>query len=83
MDVQRKPELDSHLAEAVRSGVYQSAEDVIEGALANLRERDESSLANRQAIEAKILRAMEELESGGTAPGDKFDAYLRALKSQA
>jgi putative addiction module CopG family antidote len=79
MTIQLKPELEHRIAEAVRSGAYQSPDDVIERALEVLHERDEWLMANRQAVDAKIRRGMEELDRGEGIPEDKLDAHLKAL----
>jgi len=39
--IQLKPEQEHRIAEALRSGAYQSSDDVIERALEVLHERDE------------------------------------------
>ena len=82
MTVQLKPEQEQRIAEAVRSGAYQSADDVIERALELLHERDEWLMANRQVVDAKIRRGLEELNRGEGIPEDKLDAHLEALKAQ-
>ena len=83
MTIQLKPEQELRIAEAVRSGAYQSPDDVIERALEVLHERDEWLLANRQAVDAKIRRGMEELDRGEGIPEDKLDAHLKTLKAQS
>ena len=82
MTIQLKPEQEYRIAEALRSGAYQSPDDVIERALEALHERDEWLLANRQAVDAKIRRGLEELDRGEGIPEDKLDAHLKALKAQ-
>ena len=79
MTIQLKPEQEHRIAEAVRSGAYQSPDEVIERALEVLHERDAWLLANRQAVDAKIRRGMEELDRGEGIPEDKLDAHLEAL----
>jgi Arc/MetJ-type ribon-helix-helix transcriptional regulator len=83
MIIQLKPEQEHRIAEALRSGAYQSAEDVIERALEVLHERDEWLMANRQTVDAKIRRGIEELTRGEGIPEDGLDAHLRRLKAQA
>ncbi|MFZ0961633.1 MAG: type II toxin-antitoxin system ParD family antitoxin [Terriglobia bacterium] len=82
MTIQLKPEQEHRIAEAVRSGAYQSPDDVIERALEVLHERDEWLMANRQAVDAKIRRGMAELDRGEGIPEDKLDAHLQALKAR-
>jgi Arc/MetJ-type ribon-helix-helix transcriptional regulator len=78
-----KPEQEHRIAEALRSGAYQSVEDVIDRALEVLHDRDEWLMANRQAVDAKIRRGIEELNRGEGIPEDKLDAHLQRLKAQA
>jgi putative addiction module CopG family antidote len=82
MTVQLNPEQESRIAEAVRSGAYRSPDDVIKQALEILHERDEWLMANRQAVDKKIRRGIEELDRGEGIPEDKLDAHLEALKAQ-
>jgi Arc/MetJ-type ribon-helix-helix transcriptional regulator len=82
MTIQLKPEQEHRIAEAVRSGAYQSPDDVIERALGVLHERDEWLMANRQAVEARIRTGIDELNRGEGIPEDKLDEYLDRLKAQ-
>ena len=83
MTIHLKPEQEDRIAEAVRSGAYQSPDDVIERALEALHERDEWLTANRQVVDAKIHRGMEELDRGEGVRDDELDAHLKALKPQS
>jgi Arc/MetJ-type ribon-helix-helix transcriptional regulator len=82
MTIELKPEQEHRIADALRSGVYHSEEDVINCALEVLHEQDEWLIANRQAINAKIRGGIEELERGEGIPEDELDAYLERLKAQ-
>ena len=82
MTIQLKPEQEHRIAEALRSGAYQSPDDVIDRALEVLQQRDEWLTANRQAVDAKIRRGMEELKRGEGIPEDELDAHLERLKAQ-
>ena len=82
MAIQLKPEQEHRIAEAIRSGAYQSPEDVIDRALEVLHERDEWLMANRQTVGAKIHQGMEELNRGEGIPEDKLDPHLAHLKAQ-
>jgi Arc/MetJ-type ribon-helix-helix transcriptional regulator len=81
--IELKPEQEHRIAEALRSGAYRSADDVIDRALEVLHERDEWLMANRQAVDAKIRKGMQELNRGEGIPEDELDAHLRRLKAQA
>jgi Arc/MetJ-type ribon-helix-helix transcriptional regulator len=82
MTIELKPEQEHRIAEALRSGIYHSEEDVINRALEVLHEQDEWLMANRQATDAKIRKGIEELERGEGIPEDELDAYLERLKAQ-
>lgn len=82
MAIQLKPEQEHRIAEAIRSGAYQSPDDVIDRALEMLHERDEWLMANRQTVDARIRQGMEELNRGEGIPEDQLDAHLAHLKAQ-
>jgi hypothetical protein len=69
--------------EALRSGAYQSPDEVIDRALETLHEQDEWLVVNRRAIDAKIHRGVGELERGEGIPEDELDGYLARLKTRS
>jgi len=82
MNIQLNPEQEHRVEQALRSGAYRSADDVIARALDVLNEQDEWLTANRQAIDAKIRAGIEELERGEGIPEDELDGHLERLKAQ-
>jgi hypothetical protein len=54
---------------------------VIDRALEVLHEQDEWLATNRQSIDAKIHRGIEELERGEGIPEDELDRHLERLKA--
>ena len=82
MTIHLKPEQEHRIAEALRSGAYNSSDEVIDRALEVLHERDEWLMATREANDAKIRTGIEELERGEGIPEDELDAYLARLKAQ-
>jgi len=82
MTIHLKPEQEHRIDEALRSGVYQSPDEVIDRALEILHERDEWLTANRETISARIRMGIEELDRGEGIPEDKLDEHLERLKSQ-
>jgi Arc/MetJ-type ribon-helix-helix transcriptional regulator len=82
MAIQLNPEQEHRIAEALRTGAYQSPDDVIDHALDVLQEQDEWLIANRQALEEKIRTGIDELERGEGIPEHELDAYLERLKAQ-
>jgi hypothetical protein len=83
MAQQLSPQQENLVFEALRSGAYQSPNEVIDRALDVLHEQDEWLTANRQGINAKFQRGMEELERGEGIAEDELDAHLQRLKAQA
>ena len=82
MAIQLNAEQENRIAEALRTGAYQSPADVIDQALDVLHEQDAWLMANRQAIEEKIGTGIDELERGEGIPENELDAYLERLKAQ-
>lgn len=82
MAIQLSSEQEHRVAEALRSGAYQGPKEVIDRALEVLREQDEWLAANRQEIDAKINRGLQELDRGEGIPEDELDPYLERLKAQ-
>jgi Arc/MetJ-type ribon-helix-helix transcriptional regulator len=82
MAIQLNPDQKHRVAEAVRSGLYHSPEEVIDRALEALHEPDELLSANRDAINEKIRTGLAELERGEGIAEDELDAYLTRLKAK-
>jgi Arc/MetJ-type ribon-helix-helix transcriptional regulator len=64
MTITLRPEQEKQIAEAINSGAYQSAEDVIARALEILRSEDDWLESHKAEISAKIDRAFEQFERG-------------------
>ena len=60
MTIHLNPEQENRIAEALRSGAYNSTDDVIDRALEVLHEQDEWLTANREAIDDKIRTGIAE-----------------------
>lgn len=82
MTIELKPEQEHLIAAAVRSGAYQNPDDVIDRALELLQERDAWLTANRETIDAKIHRGIDELDRGQGITEDELDAHLERLKAE-
>jgi Arc/MetJ-type ribon-helix-helix transcriptional regulator len=82
MTITLRPEQEHLITEALRSGAYQSPDEVIEQALEMFHSQHEWLKANRQASDVKTRRGMEELDRGEGIPEDELGAYLERLKSQ-
>jgi Arc/MetJ-type ribon-helix-helix transcriptional regulator len=64
MTIQLRPEHERAIAEAIESGVYRDADEVIGRALEALRGEDEWLHAHRDEIGKKIDRALGQFERG-------------------
>jgi Arc/MetJ-type ribon-helix-helix transcriptional regulator len=82
MTIHLKADQEDRIVAAVRSGAYKSPDEVIDRALEVLQAHNQWLTANRQAIDAKIHRAIAELDPGEGIPEDELDAYLKRLKAQ-
>jgi hypothetical protein len=59
-----------------------SVEEVLLHLLETQEEQDRWLLENRETINAKIRRGIDQLERGEGIPEDQLDAHLAKLKSQ-
>lgn len=83
MTIRLKPEQENRIEEALRSGAYNSTEEVIDRALEALHQQDEWLTANRQTIDRKIFKGIEELERGEGIAEDELDTHLQRLKAES
>jgi Arc/MetJ-type ribon-helix-helix transcriptional regulator len=82
MTVQLSPQQEIRIEEALRTGVYETPDAVIDRALEVLREQDLWLEANRDGIDTKIRRGMAELDRGEGIPDDELDTHLLRLKAE-
>ncbi|HKN61777.1 MAG TPA: hypothetical protein VJW93_11395 [Candidatus Acidoferrales bacterium] len=59
-----------------------SVEEVLVRLLETQEEQDRWLLENREAIDAKIRRGIDQLDRGEGIPEDQLDAYMTRLKNQ-
>lgn len=59
-----------------------SVEDVLARLLETQEEQDRWLLENREVIDAKIRRGIEQLDRGEGIPEDQLDAHLSKLKNR-
>ena len=78
MNVSLTPELEKLIYEKVRSGLYNSASEVIREALRLLHERDQVRQQELEAVRAKINRGLEQLDRGEGIPESVAVRRLRA-----
>jgi putative addiction module CopG family antidote len=71
------PHLESLVLERVRSGVYPSAEEVLELALRLLVWAEGDPAGKRQILRLAIQAGIEDSEAGNVVPGDEVARRMR------
>ena len=78
----RDPALEARLRKPLEATGSGSVEEVLLRLLETQEEQDRWLLENRDTINAKIRRGMEQLERGDVIRDDPLTAHLAKLKSQ-
>jgi len=81
MTISLRPEHEKEIAEAIESGAYQTADDVITRALEILRDEDLWLREHKGEIEAKIERGMGQFERGEFFSSDESRAEMQRRKA--
>ena len=76
-----RPEIEALIQQRLRSGAFQSVEDVLFDALEIQSEREAWLQENKEAINAKIERGLAQLDQGEGIPGDQLRARLASDKA--
>ena len=76
-----RPEIGALIQQRLRSGAFQSVEDVLFDALKMQAERDAWLQENKEAINAKIERGLTQLDRGEGTPGDELRKRLENDKA--
>jgi hypothetical protein len=76
------PALKARIQKQLQATGSGSVEEVLLRLLETQEEQDRWLLENRETIDAKIGRGIEQLERGEGIPEDRLDAHLGKLKSQ-
>ena len=79
----RDAALEARLQRQLRATGAASVEEVLLRLLETQEEQDRWLAENREAINAKIGRGIEQLERGEGIPDDRLDAHLAKLKAKA
>ena len=77
----KRPEIEALIQQRLRSGAFESVEDVLFDALEIQREREAWLQENKEAIGAKIERGLAQLERGEGVSGDELRTRLAADKA--
>jgi antitoxin ParD1/3/4 len=77
----KRPEIEKLIQQRLRSGAFESIEDVLFDALEMQGEREVWLQENKEAINAKIERGLAQLDRGEGIPGDQLRSRLAADKT--
>ena len=78
----RDAALEARLQKQLKSTGSRSVEELLFHLLETQEEQDRWLSENREAVNAKIRRGIEQLDRGEGIPSDQLDTYLTKLKSQ-
>ena len=79
----RDREIEARLKRQVEASGSANIEDVLRKLLETQEEQDRWLMQNRDAVNAKIDRGLEQLDRGEGIPDDQLDEYLARLKSDS
>jgi hypothetical protein len=79
----RDPSLEARLKKQLEATESGTVEEVLRRLLETQEEQDRWLLLNRDMINAKIQRGLEQLDRGEVIPEDQLDAYLAKLKNNS
>ncbi len=77
MNVSLTPELEVIIDQKVKSGMYNSASEVVREGLRLLQQRDEMREAKLNALRAEIQKGIDDLEAGRVYDGPSTMAEFR------
>ena len=78
----RDGDLESRIKKQLQSSDGGSVEEVLSRLLDTQEEQDRWLLENKQAIQAKIQRGIEQLDRGEAIPDDQLESHLAKLKAK-
>jgi hypothetical protein len=78
----RDEALEARLKKQLKSSGFRSVEEVLLHLLETQEEQDRWLSENREAINTKIRRGIEQLDRGEGIPDDQLDAHLAKLKAK-
>ena len=78
----RNASLEARIQKQLESTGAKSIEEVLLRLLETQEEQDRWLLENREAIDRKIQRGIDQLDRGEGIPDHRLDAYLKELKSK-
>ena len=86
MNISITPELQKFIEQEVKTGLYQSASEVIRAGLRRLKEDKERKprfvVSSQAELEDKLLEGVAELDRGEGLPGEQVFADLKAYSKR-
>lgn len=86
MNISITPELEKFVQQEVKTGLYQSASEVIRAALRRLKEDKERKprfmVSTKEELQEKLLEGIEQLDRGEGIPADQVFAELKTRSAQ-
>jgi predicted transcriptional regulator len=79
----RDPSLEARLKKQIETTESGSVEEVLEILLDTKEQQDLWLQLNREAINAKIQRGLDQLDRGEVIPEEELDSYLAKLKKNS
>ena len=76
-----RPEIEALIQQRLRSGAFESVEDVLFDALEMQKEREAWLQENKDAVGAKIERGLAQLDRGEGIPGEQLRTRLAEDKA--
>ncbi len=85
MNVSLTPELENLVIEKVKSGLYNSASEVIRESLRLLQEQDELKRIRRDELRREIMLGVEQIRNGKgiTIPASELEEFAEKLIREA
>lgn len=85
MNVSLTPELEKLVNDRVKSGLYNSASEVVRESLRLLNDRDELTRIRREELRREIMLGVEQIRNGEgiTVKASELDAFAERLITEA
>jgi antitoxin ParD1/3/4 len=83
MNVSLSPELEQLIEEKVKTGMYNSASEVIRAGLRLLQEQDELRQIRLQELKREVQKGLDQIERGEVVDGDEVFRELRERNLKA
>ena len=83
MNVSLTPELEEMVNRKVKSGLYNSASEVIREVLRRLQEKEELKNIRREELRREVLKGMEQIRNGQFTTFNSAEELVESIISEA